>query len=132
MMKLIDKAMELLGMPTAVRCAKRSSKWPALRDKHLKENPACIACGDAKRAKEIHHVDPVHYCPERELDPTNLVTLCSEHCHITWGHLGNFKFRCLTTVEDCVEHRNKSKAAHVEYLGFPFDRERLDGLGETK
>lgn len=119
-MTLIDKAMELLGMPSVVRYARRSSKWPPLRAAHLKAHPWCIACGDLRKPKEVHHIDPVHYDPSRELDPTNLVTLCSEYCHITWGHLGDFKLRNLTVVDDCNAQTAKHAAAVVEYHTYPF------------
>lgn len=30
---------------------------------------------------------PYHVYPELELDPDNLITLCSRlHCHYCWGH----------------------------------------------
>lgn len=35
----------------------------------------------------MHHCDPVDWNPERELDDTNLLTLC-RRCHLFVGHLG--------------------------------------------
>lgn len=74
--------------------ATRSEEWPRVREEHLKKFPACIVCGD-KRTVAVHHILPFHVHPERELDPNNLVTLCSgkgsHNHHLLVGHLGNYK-----------------------------------------
>jgi 5-methylcytosine-specific restriction protein A len=75
--------------------AKRSSKWPAARARHIKANPVCAVCGGAKKL-EVHHVKPFHLHPELELDPNNFVTLCESKsfgvvCHLFCGHLGSYK-----------------------------------------
>jgi hypothetical protein len=61
----------------------------------MAENPKCEVCGKTdRRVLAVHHKKPFHLFPHLELDPTNLVTLCESagmHCHITFGHLGNFK-----------------------------------------
>ena len=57
-----------------IRYAARSPKWQAVRKEHIKNNPNCISCGRNKKV-EVHHIEPVHICPEKELDPLNLVTL---------------------------------------------------------
>lgn len=72
---------------------KRSPRWPALRRHFLLAHPVCAWCG-AKSDLEVHHVQPFHFFPERELDPKNLVTLCESlgwNCHLTVGHLGDWK-----------------------------------------
>lgn len=74
-------------MPTGPVC-ERSGKWPAVRRRHLAEHPSCIACGTAENL-EVHHLLPVHLFPEKELEPSNLVTLCespSHNCHLLFGH----------------------------------------------
>ncbi len=84
MLKLLrDAADYLLLLGTG-----RSPKWPHLRREHLKLQPQCEACL-SKDDLEVHHVEPYHLFPERELDPANLMTLCgddSNGCHRRVGH----------------------------------------------
>lgn len=73
----------------------RSSKWPGVRDAHLKLHPACAVCGGTKTL-EVHHIVPFNKDPSLELDPKNLITLCESSvggvtCHLFFGHLGNYK-----------------------------------------
>lgn len=90
------------------RYANRSPKWPAVRKEHLKNNPYCSACGRKERL-EVHHIDPVHHCPEKELDPSNLITLCDNSCHLTFGHLMNYKSWNKYVIDDCLVYFNKVK-----------------------
>lgn len=74
---------------------RRSPKWPGVRQAHLEKNPKCIACGGTAHL-QVHHVVPFHIAPERELDPTNLATLCESkkygvNCHLFAGHKGTYK-----------------------------------------
>lgn len=73
----------------------RSSKWPKVRDAFLRLNPSCSVCGCTSKL-EVHHIIPFHIAPARELDPTNLITLCESkkygsNCHLLFGHLGDYK-----------------------------------------
>lgn len=73
---------------------RRSPAWPAVRKTHLKREPVCAACGGTSKL-EVHHRVPFHIAPERELDPTNLITLCESkkagiNCHLFAGHIGNY------------------------------------------
>jgi 5-methylcytosine-specific restriction protein A len=73
----------------------RSSKWPKVREQHLRSNPVCAVCKGTKKLN-VHHIQPFHLHPELELDPANLITLCESkangvNCHLWFGHLGNFK-----------------------------------------
>ncbi len=73
----------------------RSSQWPTARRKHLEIQPMCQCCGGTKNLN-VHHIEPFHINPERELDPTNLITLCEDgvggtNCHLLVGHGGNWK-----------------------------------------
>lgn len=68
--------------------APRSPAWPRVRATHLALHPCCAACG-SRRKLEVHHVEPVHLAPARELDPTNLMTLC-RRCHKLVGHLDSW------------------------------------------
>ena len=72
----------------------RSREWPAARRKHLLQQPACQACGRT-RWVSVHHIEPFHVRPSRELDPANLLTLCESgpgklNCHLVIGHRGNW------------------------------------------
>jgi 5-methylcytosine-specific restriction endonuclease McrA len=91
-----------------IRYAERSYKWQTVRKEHLKNNPSCIACGRNKKL-EVHHIKPVHLHPELELDPSNLVTLCADPCHILFGHLMDFKSWNKDVVEDSNQYINKVK-----------------------
>lgn len=73
----------------------RSSRWPSTRKAHLEKFPTCAVCG-GKSNLEVHHMVPFHTDRDKELDPTNLITLCESkknglNCHLWFGHLGNFR-----------------------------------------
>lgn len=89
-----------------LRYAARSGQWPKVRKQHLSENPACAACGRSKNL-EVHHIEPVHLNPDRELDPSNLITLCSDPCHIVFGHFMDYKSWNINVVKDCSVYYNK-------------------------
>ncbi len=75
------------------RGTKRSDKWPEIRNAFIKSHPECACCG-SKNKLQAHHKMPFHLHPDRELDVTNLITLCEDgthNCHILFGHLRNFK-----------------------------------------
>ena len=92
----------------------RSSKWPAVRDAYLRQHPACEACG-SRSDLNVHHVIPFHVDEEKELDPTNLITLCRTH-HLTIGHLcdratgrDNWKCENPNVREDAAKYRRAGK-----------------------
>lgn len=89
-----------------LRYAQRSPKWQNVRKEHLKNNSSCIACGRTSKL-EVHHKIPVHINPEMELDPSNLVTLCADPCHLLFGHLMNFKSYNKEVIDDCMVYLNK-------------------------
>lgn len=93
----------------------RSNKWPSLRKLWLDEHGQCAACGNGRRDElAVHHLSPVHCTPEKELDWSNLITLCGEPCHFQWGHGGlswkHFNPHC---PEDC----RKWRARRDEIMG---------------
>lgn len=99
---LPDRPRHPLALYTAIRPlepARRSALWPAVRREHLRQKPVCELCGNRDPEDiEVHHVEPFHTHPERELDPTNLVTLCERspvlqqlNCHLWAGHLGAWR-----------------------------------------
>jgi 5-methylcytosine-specific restriction endonuclease McrA len=98
----------MFGFLNKLRYATRSPKWTEIRKEHLKNNPTCIACGRDKKL-EVHHKIPVHLNPELELDPTNLVTLCADPCHLLFGHLMNFKSYNKLVIEDSSVYLDKVK-----------------------
>jgi hypothetical protein len=76
----------------------RSPEWPNVEKQFKTAHPKCAACGDAG-ALNVHHRFPFHYVvlcgrPDLELDPRNLITLCTdkddEH-HILLGHLDDYE-----------------------------------------
>lgn len=90
----------------------RSSDWPKVRKQHLKKNPCCCACG-RKISLDVHHIEPVHINPEKELDPDNLVTLCSSPCHLVFGHFMDYKSWNPNVIEDCETY-------YVRYKSRPY------------
>lgn len=71
----------------------RSSKWSGTRKQHILREPRCQWCG-GKLDLEVHHVEPFHVNPSRELDDSNLITLCehgNKDCHLRRGHNGSWK-----------------------------------------
>ena len=91
-----------------LRYAARSSKWPALRKEHLKKQPCCQACG-SDRKPEVHHIVPFHLDPSRELDPSNLITLCDKWCHFVFGHLLDYRSWNKDVVRDARHYLEKRR-----------------------
>lgn len=100
------------GEPTS---GARSGRWPRVRAEHLKREPRCQACGGVA-SLEVHHVVPVHVAvatgrPELELDPTNLITLCADPCHLVHGHLMSWQRWAPSVREDVAAYRMRVEAA---------------------
>jgi 5-methylcytosine-specific restriction endonuclease McrA len=89
-----------------LRFAYRSPKWSSIRKQHLANNPSCSACGRDKKL-EVHHVEPVHTNPEKELDLDNLITLCDDPCHFVFGHLLDYKSWNKNVIDDCKVYLNR-------------------------
>lgn len=98
----------MFGFRKLLRYAYRSPQWSSVRKEHLSENNRCAACGRSKKL-EVHHIEPVHLNPDRELDPSNLITLCDDPCHLLFGHLMNYKSWNKDVVIDCAVYLNKVK-----------------------
>jgi hypothetical protein len=79
----------------------RDPRWPALRHKYIVVHPGCECCGTLK-APQVHHVIPVHKDPSKELDYSNLITLCKGGCHLKVGHGGSYKFYNPNCREDAA------------------------------
>lgn len=80
----------------------RSGKWNSLRKNYLEKNSSCIACGTEKKLR-VHHIEPVHINPARELEEDNLCTLC-DTCHLVFGHLHNWTKFNPSVLKDSREH----------------------------
>lgn len=89
-----------------LRFAKRSHLWSSVRKKHLEQYPRCAACGRSDKV-EVHHIEPVHLQPSKELDHTNLITLCDSPCHLVFGHLMDYKSWNINVIDDCKNYLNK-------------------------
>jgi len=92
----------LKGKPLALR----SPKWHGVRDAYLHTHNTCASCGATKNL-QVHHIEPFHLFPEKELEPTNFITLCEEKgeagCHLKSGHLGNWKTNNANVVKDAQD-----------------------------
>jgi 5-methylcytosine-specific restriction endonuclease McrA len=66
----------------------RSPKWSEVRKSHLASQNKCQVCLSKKKL-EVHHVIPVNVDASKELDFSNLITLCRP-CHLLFGHLGSW------------------------------------------
>lgn len=88
----------------------RSRGWSKVRKAHIKEHPFCAACG-TKRKLEVHHIADFSEHPQLELNPENLITLCSAgtRCHLTFGHLGLYRSINPAVVVDSALYRVKVK-----------------------
>ncbi len=86
----------------------RSWKWKDVRKKHLETQNSCQACGREDNL-EVHHIVPVHVDENKELDPTNLITLCGKTCHLMFGHLMDYKSWNPNVEEDSNLYLSKIK-----------------------
>lgn len=93
-------ALDLFGAP-------RSPEWGRVHREHLEQHTTCAVCGSGKDL-EVHHIKPFHLFPELELDPGNLVTLCTSkklgfNDHLIVGHGGNYMFYNQWLMDDIRE-----------------------------
>jgi len=81
----------------------RSPQWAHVEKLHLALHPFCAGCGSQLHL-QVHHKSPYRLHPERELDPTNLITLCldTNECHLRIGHGDNFKAYNPNVIADCA------------------------------
>lgn len=55
----------------------------------------------------MHHIEPFHVNPSRELDPDNFITLCGKNCHLVFGHLMDYTSWNTDVVQDAKVYLNK-------------------------
>jgi hypothetical protein len=97
----------------------RSGKWPKVRKSFLEQNPYCAVCGSKKKLN-VHHIVPFHIDQSRELDPSNLITLCEGdvvNCHLLFGHFMNFRNFNPNVVEDAAIWNGKLGKTGEEWNG---------------
>lgn len=100
----------------------RHKHWPKVRLVHLQKCPVCEACGQRDNIN-VHHIIPFHLDPSKELDPANLITLCTDgpgnlNCHLVFGHGGDYRCYNPKVKEDVkkfreiLSHKTKSLGAN--------------------
>ena len=100
---------------------KRSPQWSRFRKRHLKREPWCMVCG-AHKQLQAHHIIPFQYAPDLELEPSNVITLCtggrfrSLNCHLIVGHLGSFEQTNEAVRSDAAEWAVKLRAREYRCL----------------
>ena len=87
--------------------AARSPRWNEVRREFLKHFPTCAVCG-GKKMLEVHHIQPYHLEPSRELSAGNLITLCRPD-HLLFGHLNSWFSFNEDVVKDAEMMYNKIK-----------------------
>lgn len=98
---------EMLGEPEK-RQGERDARWNSVRKEHIRTHSFCIACGNTSNL-EAHHIKPFSQNPELELDPNNLVTLCTcsvrgkMNCHLIMGHNGSMQEHNPNVVHDSIQ-----------------------------
>ncbi len=105
----------------------RSSQWRKVRAEHIKNNPTCAACG-REEGLEVHHIVPYHIAPEKELDPTNLITLCGKYCHFVFGHFMDWKSWNENVIQDCEDYREAKAHRSYSYKFGAASKERLNAI----
>lgn len=122
---------------------RRSPQWPKVRANHLRLEGWCAGCGtDRPDDKiEVHHEILFSEDRSRELDESNLVTLC-DYCHYRIGHAGasySIGFRplrqTLGPISNSVgyavySYRQRIKAEKERGKGFDSPGDHVYFLGE--
>lgn len=83
----------------------RAPQWSRVRDEWVKDHPFCAVCG-TKENIEVHHCTPVFVDKTRELDRSNLITLCRRD-HFIFGHLSDWHSWNRTVREDVAVWHDK-------------------------
>lgn len=92
-MKKIIKAIKDRIQGKVPLLSRRSPHWHTFEKHWLEKHGTCEACDGTKKL-QVHHEVPFHKDPSKELDPTNVLTLCEDgktNCHLHIGHNGNFR-----------------------------------------
>lgn len=100
-----DRQENILDHVTRATGVPRSNQWPRVRQAHLTAHPCCEVCG-TKGNLEVHHIVPFHIDKSKELEPSNLITLCQDH-HLLFGHLMSWQSYNPDIIEDVKLWRKK-------------------------
>jgi hypothetical protein len=84
---------------------KRSWKIAYLCRKFTAQNNTCAWCGKVGKV-DAHHIIPVWADPTLAEDPTNLIPLCSDDCHLLIGHAGSYSKKYVRNVKELCQLRN--------------------------
>lgn len=105
----------------------RSSSWKKVRKDFLRSNPKCAACGRTEDL-EVHHIVPYYIDKTKELDETNLITLCGKNCHFVFGHLFDWKSWNEDVIDDCKKFRRKviNRPYQIVFNQVPQNKENKD------
>ncbi len=103
--------------PTGI-LATRRHEWTRVREAHLEQHPVCEVCGGSVELN-VHHIKPYHLFPELELQPINLITLCTSkksgvNCHLWFGHLGDWKLYNPEVLRDVQRWKMKLLSARLQ------------------
>jgi 5-methylcytosine-specific restriction endonuclease McrA len=93
----------------------RSHEWGRVRKEHLAIFSDCEACSSREKL-EVHHIEPFHLFPDKELDKNNLITLCKS-CHLVIGHLRDYQIYNRQIRLDCSTFRLKRYEAYGHTKG---------------
>jgi len=93
----------------------RASQWRKVRKEHLRKYPYCAFCLKTKKLS-VHHIIPYAENPALELDPDNLITLCTKrYCHLMIGHFGNYKLYNPDVKAHCSRYQwERAKAKIID------------------
>lgn len=89
----------------------RSYEWDRVRKEFLIYHDKCEVC-EKETKLNVHHQKPFHIYPAKELEMSNLITLCREH-HYLFGHLLNWKSWNENIQEDAKIWNEKIKNRKV-------------------
>lgn len=109
----------------------RSPEWKRVREKFIKDNPKCAACGETNHL-QVHHIMPFHLHPELELDPNNLVVLCMDinECHLLIGHGDSWKSYNPNVKKDVIRF-NSSDKPHRQFIIEDIRSKRIYGINHS-
>lgn len=117
---MIDMLLNLLPFwlrpKNILAVRQRASQWKKVRDEHLQKEPCCAACG-RNSDLTVHHVIPVSFDESKQLDATNLITLCAHPCHIVFGHFMNYQCYNKDVRKMAAEYKRallKRRCLHAE------------------
>jgi len=89
--------------------AGRTNQALKAMDDYRSVHPLCAWCGGNQKV-EVHHIRPVHTCPERAADQSNMISLCRKHnCHLVVGHVGSYRDRWVENVRSICQMKIDGK-----------------------